>query len=246
MDPVAFSILGIDIKWYGILIAFGAFIGIFFALKEAKRVGFKEDDILDFLIIAIPVAIVGLRVYYVIFSLDYYMQHPELIFNIRNGGLAIHGGLIAAFVTAIVFCKKKNLNILQMADILFPGVAIGQSIGRWGNYINQEAYGGPTNLPWGIMIGGEKVHPTFLYESIATFCIFIFLTWYNRKKKKSHGETTAFYLILYSIARFFIEGLRTDSLMFFGMRVAQIVSLAAIVIGILLLMYVKKSRKTHN
>ncbi len=242
MDPVAFKVFGVEIMWYGVLISLGVLLGVLFALKECKRVGFKEDNLLDFLLIAIPSAIVGARAYYVIFTWDYYRLNPSQIINIRNGGLAIHGALIAGIIVGILFCKKRKINVLQLLDIVIPSVALGQSIGRWGNFINQEAHGGPTNLPWGIVVNGQKVHPTFLYESIIDFIIFIFLIWYRKNKKTTHGQVLALYFILYSAGRFFVEGLRTDSLMFIGMRVAQLVSLGSILAGTALWIYLKKKR----
>jgi phosphatidylglycerol:prolipoprotein diacylglycerol transferase len=133
---------------------------------------------------------------------------------------------------------------LEILDLVIPSLALGQAIGRWGNFINQEAYGGPTDLPWGIIVDGQKVHPTFLYESIIDFCIFLFLIWFSKHKKASHGQLLGLYLILYSAGRFFIEGLRTDSLMFAGMRVAQLVSLSSIVIGAGLLIYLKNKKQS--
>lgn len=240
MDPVAFSIFGIDIMWYGILISAGVLLGVLIALKECKRIGFKEEDLLDFLLIAIPAGIVGARAYYVMFSWDYYSKNLSQIINIRNGGLAIHGALLAGVIVSVIFCKMRKINPLQILDILMPSVALGQSIGRWGNFINQEAHGGPTDLPWGIMVDGVKVHPTFLYESIINLLVFIFLMWYARKKKKNEGEVFALYLILYSVGRFFVEGLRTDSLMFIGLRVAQLISAASILLGIAMFAYLRK------
>ena len=166
--------------WYGVLISFGVLLGVLFALRECKRIGFKEDNLLDFLLYAIPSAIVGARTYYVIFSWDYYSKNLNEIINIRNGGLAIHGALIAGVIVGILFCKKRKINVLQLLDIVMPSVALGQSIGRWGNFVNQEAFGGPTNLPWGIMVNGQKVHPTFFYESVIDFSVFIFLMWFRK------------------------------------------------------------------
>ncbi len=243
MDPVAFRVFGVDIMWYGVLISLGVLLGIFFALKECRRIGFKEDNLLDFLLIAIPSAIVGARLYYVAFSWDYYSLNPSEIINIRNGGLAIHGALIAGIIAGILFCKKRKINVFELLDIVIPSVALGQAIGRWGNFINQEAHGGPTDLPWGIVVNGQKVHPTFLYESLIDFCIFVFLFWYRKNKKTTDGQVLAIYLVLYSAGRFFVEGLRTDSLMFMGMRIAQLVSLASIMAGFLLLMYLKKRKE---
>ena len=161
MNPVAFNIFGIDIMWYGVLISAGVLIGVLIALKEAKRTGFREDDLIDFLLYAIPAGIIGARAYYVIFSWDYYSQNPSQIINIRSGGLAIHGAIIAGVVTGILFCKIRKIDVLEILDLVMPSVALGQSIGRWGNFINQEAHGGPTDLPWGIIVDGQKVHPTW-------------------------------------------------------------------------------------
>lgn len=244
MDPVAFTIFGIDIMWYGVLISLGVLLGVIFALRECKRIGFKEDDLLDFLLVAIPSAIVGARAYYVIFSWDYYSKNPGEIINIRNGGLAIHGALIAGVIVGVLFCRIRKINVLKLLDIVMPSVALGQAIGRWGNFINQEAHGGPTNLPWGIMVNGQKVHPTFLYESIFDFCIFLFLMWFRKNKKTTDGQVLGLYLILYSAGRFLVEGLRTDSLMFLGMRVAQLISLASVLAGVLLLLYIKKKNNS--
>ena len=242
MDPVAFTIFGVEIMWYGVLISLGVLLGVVVAVRECRRIGFKEDDLLDFLLIAIPSAIVGARAYYVIFSWDYYSQNPGQIINIRNGGLAIHGALIAGVIVGYLFCKIRKIKVLKLLDIVMPSVALGQAIGRWGNFINQEAHGGPTDLPWGIMVNGQKVHPTFLYESIIDFCIFFFLVWFRKNKKTTDGQILGLYLILYSAGRFIVEGLRTDSLMFLGMRIAQLISLGSILIGVLLLVYLKKKK----
>ena len=242
MNPVAFTIFGIDVMWYGVIISTGVLIGVVLALREAKRTGFKEDNLLDFLLYAIPIGILGARAYYVIFSWDYYSQNLSQIINIRNGGLAIHGAVIAGVITGIIFCKIRKINFLELIDLVIPSLILGQAIGRWGNYVKQEAYGGPTDLPWGIMVNGQKVHPTFLYESIINILIFIFLLWFRKNKKASDGQIFGLYLILYSSGRFFIEGLRTDSLMFMGMRVAQLVSISAIIIGAGLLLYVKNKK----
>ncbi len=242
MDPVAFSIFGIDIMWYGILISTGVLIGIIVSLRECRRIGFKEEDLLDFLLYAIPASIIGARAYYVIFSWEYYSQNLNQIINIRNGGLAIHGALIAGAAVSIVFCKKRKINPWQILDIVIPSVALGQAIGRWGNFINQEAYGGPTELPWGILVDGVKVHPTFLYESIIDFSIFVFLMWYRKNKRKNEGEVFSLYLILYSAGRFFVEGLRTDSLMFYNIRVAQLISVGLALMGAIIFIHLRKKR----
>jgi prolipoprotein diacylglyceryl transferase len=244
MNPVAFTIFGVDIMWYGVLISTGVLLGVVFALRECKRIGFKEDNLLDFLLYAIPAAIVGARAYYVIFSWDFYSKNPDQIINIRNGGLAIHGALIAGVIVGVLFCKIRKIKVLELLDIVMPSVALGQAIGRWGNFINQEAHGGPTDLPWGIIVNGQKVHPTFLYESVIDFCIFLFLIWFRKNKKTTDGQVLGLYLILYSAGRFFVEGLRTDSLMFLGMRVAQLISLGSVLLGVILLVYLKKKNNS--
>ncbi|MCK9443065.1 MAG: prolipoprotein diacylglyceryl transferase [Tissierellaceae bacterium] len=243
MDPVAFRIFGLDIRWYGILIASGVLIGTLIALKEAKRVGFDQETLLDLLIWEVPLSLVGARIYYVIFSWDLYRDNPIEALNIRNGGMAIHGTIITAIIVAIIFAKVKKVSFWTMTDITAPSLILAQSIGRWGNFANQEAHGGPTNLPWGIMVNGVKVHPTFLYESIWNLLVFIFLLWYSRKKQKFQGEIFLLYLSLYSFIRFFIEGLRTDSLMLGQIRVAQLVSLIGFIIPLIIL-YSKKRKLT--
>lgn len=246
MDRVAFTIFGIDVMWYGVLIATGMLIGIALAVREAKRVGISEDDVLNIAIIAIPVAIICARLYYVIFSWDYYSQNPGEIFNIRGGGLAIHGGLIGGILTGFIYAKVKKLDFFKTADAVMVGMPLAQAIGRWGNFINGEAHGGPTSLPWGIMVDGVKVHPTFLYESIWDFGIFLFIMFYMRKKKTYEGEVIVSYITLYSIGRFFIEGLRTDSLMFGPIRMAQFISLVGVVGGLVLHFYLKNRAKKNN
>lgn len=246
MDRVAFTIFGIDVMWYGVLIALGMLIGIALAVREAKRVGISEDDVLNIAIIAIPVAIICARLYYVIFSWDYYSQNPSEIFNIRGGGLAIHGGLIGGILTGFIYAKVKKLDFFKTADAVMVGMPLAQAIGRWGNFINGEAHGGPTSLSWGIMVDGVKVHPTFLYESIWDFGIFLFIMFYMRKKKTYEGEVIVSYITLYSIGRFFIEGLRTDSLMFGPIRMAQFISLVGVVGGLVLHFYLKNRAKKNN
>ena len=156
--------------------------------------------------------------------------------------MAIHGALIAGLLTGYIFTKIKKINFLKMADTIMIGMPLAQAIGRWGNFINQEAHGGPTNLPWGIMVDGVKVHPTFLYESIWEALIFVFL-WMFRKKKKYEGIIIVYYIGLYSLGRFFIEGLRTDSLMIGPLRMAQVISLGFILIGVILNYVLSKKNK---
>ncbi len=239
--------------WYGVFVTTGIFLGILVAssLIDGTR-GLTKDNFFDLMIIMIPVAVITTRLYYVIFyNLEYYLDNPLEIFNFRQGGLAIHGGIIGGVLVVLIYSYLKKVNIYYLLDILAPGLALGQSIGRWGNYANQEAHGGPTELPWGITIDGVKVHPTFLYESIVTFSLFVFLYFFLSKRKKFDGEMFGVYLIIYSIARFFIEELRTDSLMAGDLRVAQLVSIGGIIIGIIMFIVLPKQQdkeviKTQN
>lgn len=241
--PVAFSVFGIEMRWYGIIIAVAILLGISLANKRAERVGFPKDLITDMALVVIPAAVIGARLYYVVFEWQHYANDPMQIFNIRAGGLAIHGGLLFGVISGILYAKWKKLEAWKLADAIAPVLPLGQAIGRWGNYINGEAHGGPTDLPWGIMVDGVKVHPTFLYESIGNILIFLYLIFILEKKKKFDGELICHYGILYSIIRFFIEGMRTDSLMFLGLRQAQLISIVIIVICVILIAIRKKQTK---
>lgn len=241
MDPIAFRLFGVDIAWYGILISLGIFLGIIVATARAKKEGLYSDVIIDLSLIAVPAAIIGARIYYVIFSWGYYSKNVKEILNFREGGLAIHGAIIAGAIAGYFFCKYKKIKFWTLADITAPSIILGQAIGRWGNFVNQEAHGGPTNLPWGIIVNGVKVHPTFLYESIWNFIVFGLLLSFS-KKKKYDGQIFILYIILYSIARFFIEGLRTDSLMFGPFRIAQLISILSIVSALIFGQLLSKSK----
>lgn len=247
MDKVAFTIFGIDIMWYAIMIAIGTAIGIILAIREAKRVGLKEDDLLDILLAVIIVGIICARLYYVAFAAEDFNSFIEVI-NIRTGGMAIHGGVLGGVIAAIVMCKIKKIDFWQVADVLVPSVILAQAIGRWGNFFNQEIYGGPTELPWGISINNlpGKYHPLFLYESIANLIIFIFLIWYRKFKKKNDGELFACYGILYGIVRFILEAMRQEEyiLKFMGLSIAQIVSVVLILTG--LGIYILRRRRKIN
>ncbi len=233
IDRVAFSIFGIDIYWYAILIITGVLIGAKFAQKEFVKRGFGEDFVYDMLFVILPIAIIGARTWYVIFEWDMYKNNPIQILNFRAGGLAIHGGILFAIIGLYLYAKKKEIPLIDLLDILAPSLAFGQAIGRWGNFVNGEAHGTPTNLPWAIIVDGVKVHPTFLYESIGDFLIFLFLINY-RKKNPKKGIQTSIYFIAYGILRFFVEGLRTDSLMVGPIRMAQLTSVIYLILGIYL------------
>ncbi|RDY24949.1 prolipoprotein diacylglyceryl transferase [Romboutsia maritimum] len=245
MDRVAFTLFGIDVMWYGILMATGMILGTIIAIKEAKRVGILEDDVLNLAIIAIPSGLLGARLYYVLFNWSYYSQNPSQILNFRGGGMAIHGALIGGILAGYIYTRIKKINFLKMADTVMIGMPLAQAIGRWGNFINGEAHGGPTNLPWGILVNGVRVHPTFLYESIWDLGLFIFL-WIFRKKKQYEGQIIVYYITLYSLGRFFVEGLRTDSLMLGPLRMAQVISLVGVIGGIVCHIYLSKRNKKNN
>lgn len=228
-EPVAFTIFNIDIMWYGILITLGIAIATIICCKRAPKHDLTSDNIINFVIICIPAAVIGARLYYVVFNWDMYSGDMLKILNIRLGGLAIHGGLIFGLGAVVVLCALWKIRPLNVMDLAAPCIAIAQSVGRWGNYFNSEAHGGPTDLPWGVEIDGMTYHPTFLYESIWCFMLFFFLI-YVDNRRKFEGQTILLYGILYSVERFFVEGLRTDSLMIGPFRQAQVLSLAVIII----------------
>lgn len=230
MNPVAFEIFGIGIRWYGILIAAAMMIGSVYTIREGKKLGYSEDHLLDLILAVLVSAIVGARLWYVAFNLSYYLSDPSEIINLRGGGLAIHGGVVFGIIAGYFVTRWRRLDFFKMADVIAPVLALGQAIGRWGNFANQEAHGGPTDLPWGIMIDGVKVHPTFLYESFWNLALFAFLMTY-KKRKPFDGALMFLYLIIYSVGRFWIEGLRTDSLMVGPFRTAQVTSLIMIAVG---------------
>lgn len=242
MDPVAFKIFEIEFRWYGILMASGMLIASMLLIRWAEKEGYNRDTIYDFLLWVIPSAIVGARLYYVIFEFESYNGNILRMINFREGGMAIHGGVIAGAIAAYLFCYKRGIKFLKMADMVAPGLILAQAIGRWGNYINGEAHGGPTDVFWAITVNGQKVHPTFLYESIWNLFVFFVLI-RIMKNKKFDGQIFFLYGILYSFARFLIEGLRTDSLMFFGLRIAQIMSIFIIIVFSILYYLNKKKIK---
>ncbi|NLM07072.1 MAG: prolipoprotein diacylglyceryl transferase [Tissierellia bacterium] len=240
MNRVAFEIFGLPIMWYGIIIATAMAIAYFLVVHLAKKKGISEEIITDWFLWTIPLSVIGARIYYVIFEWENYKGDFFKIINIRGGGLAIHGGIITGIIVTIIFCKKKGLSFWSFVDLIAPALVLAQGIGRWGNFANQEAHGGPTDLPWGIMIEGVKVHPTFFYEFVANVGICIFLLYYS-KKKKFEGELFLIYVFLYSFFRYFIEGLRTDSLYVGPFRTAQLVS--AIGMGAAVGIYAHRRKK---
>lgn len=249
LSRIAFELGPITVYWYGLIILTGAMIGLWLANKEAARKNLQEDTITNLVLWAFPISIVSARLYYVIFEWNHYSQNLSDIIKIWEGGIAIHGALIGAVAAAVVYAKKKKLSFWFLADIVAPSLILGQAIGRWGNFMNQEAHGGPVtrgfleglSLPEFIInqmyIDGQYYHPTFLYESmwnIIGFVILLFL----RKVKLKTGELFLSYVIWYSIGRFFIERLRTDSLMLTEtLRMAQVISILLIFLAIGLVWY---------
>ena len=250
ISNIAITIFGVDIYWYAILIVTAILIGIMWSKIHSGRFSIKFNDILDLVIFLIPISFICARIYYCIFSWDNFKNNVIEVLNIRNGGLAIYGGIIGATITIFIFCKIKKMNFLDLTDFLAPVLSLGQSLGRWGNFFNKEAYGTETNsiLKMEILENGniKYVHPTFLYESIVTFICFIILAILS-KKRKYKGQITFFYLVIYSSARMIIEGLRIDSLMFYNIRISQILSLAIFIIfGSILVWKEIKCRNEKN
>lgn len=244
-NPVAFSIFGVDVMWYGILISLGMVLAVLITYKRAPRHDIQPDKILDFVLICIPLGIIGARLYYVVFNWSYYAGDFMRIINIRSGGLAIHGGLLFGLGTAVILCLIWKIRPMNVLDLVIPTVALAQAIGRWGNYFNSEAHGGPTDLPWAVMIDGVPCHPTFLYESIWCFLLFVFLLWLDNHRK-FEGQIFLMYGMLYSVERFFVEALRTDSLMIGPFKQAQVLSLTLIVICTVVYVILNRRHKTKS
>lgn len=243
-DPVAFQLFGMDIRWYGILIGMGVLCALLLAYYNCKKLDLNFDLLTDAFLWAFPIAIICARLYYVAFEFDNYKDNLGDIINIRQGGLAIHGGLIGAFIVVCIFAKIKKMNLWKYADVAAPSIILAQAIGRWGNFMNSEAHGGkvseefishfPKFIQDGMYINGTYYHPTFLYESMWNFfvCAILLVILY-KKKEGLNGVVICSYAALYSLGRVFIEGLRTDSLMFGSFRVAQLVSITGIILGII-------------
>ncbi len=263
-----FTVFGLEIAFYGCTMATGIIAGYLLAAREAKRTGQNPDDYLDMLLYAVFFAIIGARLYYVIFSWDYYKDNLLSILNLRQGGLAIYGGIIGAFTTVYFFAKKRKLSWLQMLDTACPGLALGQVIGRWGNFFNREAFGDYTDglfamqLPVSAVRSGEitekmwehmevidgiqfiQVHPTFLYEGLWNLGVIIFLVIY-RDRKKFQGELVLWYLALYGVGRFWVEALRTDQLLIpgIGFPISQLLGAVLAVSGLIAIFIGHKKAK---
>lgn len=242
IDPIAIKIGGFEVAWYGVIIGIGILLAMYLASSEGDRKGMPQDFILDLAFWTVPIAILGARAYYVLFELGYYLENPGQIFQIWNGGLAIYGALLTGALVVYFFTKKKNVPVMLTLDVLAPGVLIAQSLGRWGNFINQEAHGAAVTrefleglfLPEFIInqmnIKGTYYHPTFLYESLWSLIGFALIVYLRRRPNLlREGEVFFSYIIWYAFGRFFIEGMRTDSLyLFANIRVSQLLSIILI------------------
>lgn len=256
MDRIAFSLFGIDVNWYGLIITCGMILAVLYALWHAKHEGVKSDHIIDLALALIFCGVIGARLYYVIMEFDQYLVSGGTflqnlggtLYNciaIWNGGLAIYGGIIAGFLAALVAARVKRIPFPVIADIAGPAVMVGQIIGRWGNFVNVEAYGAETTLPWrmgvlysfndGVSFVSQKfVHPTFIYESLWNLLGLILITYFY-KKKKFHGQMFLSYMTWYGFGRMLIEGLRADSLYVGSIRISQLVGFVTFVVGAVLI-----------
>ncbi|MGO0061797.1 prolipoprotein diacylglyceryl transferase [Brevibacillus fluminis] len=256
INPIAFSIGPISVHWYGITMGLAFFLGTYLARYNSKRAGIDPDHVLNMVVWIIPAAIICARAYYVAFEWEHYKDNLFDVIAVWKGGLAIHGGLIGGLLAGTLYIRKHNLPFFQLADIMMPSVILGQAIGRWGNFLNQEAHGGPVSAEFmshfpafirnQMLIGGQYYHPTFLYESLWNLLVCAVLLLMLYRFKRFDGQILFSYMILYSIGRFFIEGMRTDSLMLGGLRVAQLVSLSLALAGVvLMIVFARKPRERH-
>ncbi len=251
MNPIAFSINGFDVRWYGIIIGIGVVAALFLGSINCKIRNYSFDNIIDVFLISFPFAVIGARAYYVFFEFDQYKHNIINMFNIRQGGLAIHGGIIFGLTAAFIYTRFKKIDFFELVDMAAPSIILGQAIGRWGNFFNGEAHGGavsyefiqkfPLFIQKGMYIDGSYYQPTFLYESIWNICVCLILIYLLRKVMRK-GTVILAYVGLYSLGRFFIEGLRTDSLMFYGMRMAQSVSIAGMLFSIIFLLFIYRKK----
>lgn len=270
IDKTAFTVFGRPIAWYGILICFGLILAVLYSMFRAKRENIKSDDIIDLAFFLVIFGIIGARLYYVIFDFEDYIVSGngfvgnvlgtlKNIVSVWNGGLAIYGGLIAGFLTVVIFCRTKHITLMKLLDVVSPAAMIGQIIGRWGNFVNVEAHGTETSLPWrmgilesnfenaelGIWTSEQYVHPTFLYESLWNLVGFIIAN-ILYKKKKFDGQIFFFYMAWYGFGRMLIEGLRTDSLMLGGIRISQLIGFVTFAVGVALTVAMFKMNREED
>ncbi len=258
MNSVIFSIGNMEIKWYSVLLLIAVILGIGILMYEGKKHNYPKDFLFNLCFWTVIFGFVGARAYYVLFNWSSYASNPISIFKIWEGGLAIHGGLILGFITIVLYCKKYNVRLFKICDMAVLGIILAQAIGRWGNFFNKEAHGGivlkstlenlhiPDFVIEGMYINGQYYHPTFFYESLWCLLGFVILVLIRHYKYLKVGGLTCFYLCWYSVGRFFIEAMRTDSLMLGGFRVAQIISFIMFIIGILGLMIQSRKGKFED
>lgn len=250
--PYSFTVFGFEVYFYGAIIATGFILAALFCAKQASKFGLTSDDLFDFVIWLIPTCIIGARLYYVLFKLDYFIANPDKIFALRDGGLAIYGGIIAGIIVGIIWCRAKKIRVFAVADLTAFGLLIGQSVGRWGNFINREAFGAQTEIfcRMGLTVPGFEtlyVHPTFLYESLWNILGLIVLhIWSKKGKRKYDGQVFWLYILWYGLGRAWIEGLRSDSL-YIGstdIRVSQLLAIVSAVVSLVILII--NARKQHG
>ena len=258
MNSILLDLGFIKIRWYSFFIFLAFLTASITILKEAKKKKIKDDTITDILFYGMIIGILGARIHFVLFNLDYYLSNPQEIIMVWNGGLAIHGGIICTLLFLILYSKKKKLNTLLITDIIVVGLIIAQAIGRWGNFFNQEAFGRvielsrlkalhlPKFIIDGMYIDGYYREPTFLYESILNVIGFIVLILLRKNKKLHTGTLTGIYLIWYGTIRFFIEILRSDSLMIGPIKIAMLISLIGVIIGIIILVLSINKKAYYN
>jgi len=260
MNSVALSIGNFEISWYSIFILIGLLFASSLFIRECKKYEISSDFAINLIFWTVIFGIIGARLYYVVFNLSYYLSNPEEILQIWNGGLAIHGGIIAGLIFVIFYSHKYKIRILKITDMISVGLILAQAIGRWGNFFNSEAHGPvvlrsvlegikiiPKFVIDGMNIGGNYYHPTFYYESL--WCLFGFILLVCVRKFYEYlkaGQLTGIYFIWYGVGRFFIESLRTDSLMLGEIKIAQLISIVTIVIGLILLIKGFKGSKFEN
>lgn len=258
MDPILISFGPFEIRWYSVFILIASFTVLYFVQNEAHKFGLSKMFIFNLFFWTLIFGIIGARLYYVLFKLEDYIQDPIKIVQVWNGGLAIHGGLIFGLITIVLYCKKYKVRLIRIMDFIAVPLLLGQAIGRWGNFFNQEAYGAATSVEQlknlfipdfiinGMTIEGVVHTPTFLYESVVCFLAFIILLFIRRKKFVKVGTLTSLYLIIYGVLRFFIEISRTDALTIGGFKMAQIASVIMIIVGIGMLIFIAKRGKFED
>ena len=256
--PSSFSLFGLNIYYYGVIIALGFILAMVYCSRNSRDFGIKSDDFFDLMLWIIPCCIIGARLYYVLFNLEHYLADPGEIFAIRDGGLAIYGGIIVGVIVIIGVSRHKKIPIPAMLDLAVFGLLIGQILGRWGNFMNREAFGAATELPWRMRLWTSAttymdVHPTFLYESLWNVIGLLLLYFVVSRARRFDGENTCFYFIWYGLGRFWIEGLRTDSLYLFHwtlfgqrIRVSQALSLVMVLVCAGILVYQFKVKKADG